>query len=122
MEFYAQALGGEVEMYMTFAEMPEEERAGIPEEMHGLTAHISVRFGDQALMASDHPCGDPPAPAGFSVQTEWPTIDQARAAFQRLSEGGEVQMPFGPTSWAPGFGMVRDRYGVQWMVDCSRED
>ncbi len=121
MEFYAQALGGEVAMHLTFAAMPEEERANLPEEAHGLTAHIAVQFGDQTLMASDHPWGDPPAPAGFSVQTEWPTVAEAKAAFEQIGEGGEIQMPFGPTSWAVGFGLVRDRYGVSWIFNCGTE-
>lgn len=42
---------------------------------------------------------------GFNVQTEWPTVEQAKAAFDKIGEGGEVQMPFGPTSWAAGFGI-----------------
>ena len=122
MEFYAQALGGEVDALMTFADMPADDKAGIPEPMQQLTAHIAVRFGDNILMASDHPWGDPPPPAGFSVQTEWPTVAQARAAFEKIGEGGEVQMPFGPTSWAKGFGMVRDRFGVSWIFNCAGED
>ena len=55
------------------------------------------------------------------MQTEWPTVAEAKAAFDTMAEGGEVQMPFGPTSWAAGFGMARDRFGVPWMFDCGSE-
>jgi PhnB protein len=44
-------------------------------------------------------------------------VDRARTIFDALAEGGEVQMPFGPAFWSPGFGGCVDRYGVSWMVD-----
>ena len=37
-------------------------------------------------------------------------------AFDALSAGGSVQMPLGPTFWAPLFGMVTDKFGIGWMI------
>ena len=47
---------------------------------------------------------------------QYDTEDQARAAFQRLSDGGRVLMPLGPTFFSSCYGMLVDRFGVQWMV------
>ena len=42
---------------------------------------------------------------------------EGRRVFEALAEGGEVKMPFGPTFWAKGFGMLVDRYEIPWMVN-----
>jgi PhnB protein len=36
-----------------------------------------------------------------------------------LAAGGQVQMPFEKTFWAEGFGMLVDKFGTPWMVNCS---
>jgi PhnB protein len=50
------------------------------------------------------------------------TAKQARNAFEALGEGGTVTMPFEKTFWAAGFGMLTDRFGVAWMVNCEHSD
>lgn len=42
--------------------------------------------------------------------------EEAKRAFAALAEGGRVDMPGGPTFWSPYFGMVTERFGVQWML------
>ena len=38
---------------------------------------------------------------------------------KNLAYGGQIAMPFGPTFWAKGFGMLVDKFGVSWMVNCE---
>jgi len=54
---------------------------------------------------------------GLSLNYE--DLDKARVVFEALGEGGKVTMPFDKTFWAAGFGMLTDRFGVAWMVNCE---
>lgn len=117
---YAQVLGGQVTTLLTYGESPEGEA---PEPYRSWIMHGCLEFGGQLLMASDHApfC---PGPAyegikGCSISIQIPDLKQAGEVFAQLGEGGRVQMPFGPTFWARGFGMCVDRYGVPWMVNCA---
>jgi PhnB protein len=51
------------------------------------------------------------------------TVDEpgeAERVFKALSEGGQVTMPIDETAWALRFGMLTDRFGAKWMVNCNR--
>jgi PhnB protein len=53
-----------------------------------------------------------------SVQVDEPA--RAERIFRELGEGGTVQMPMGETFWTRRFGMLIDRFGIPWMVNCER--
>jgi PhnB protein len=40
--------------------------------------------------------------------------------FQALSDGGTVHVPFEPTFWSPGFGVLTDRFGIPWEINCEQ--
>jgi PhnB protein len=65
-------------------------------------------------------CDAPPAtfvkPQGFNVTFSCATPADAQRVFTELSQNGTVAMPFGPTFFSPGFGMLVDRFGIPWMV------
>jgi PhnB protein len=44
-------------------------------------------------------------------------VEQGRELFEKLSQGGQVTMPYQSTFWAKGFGMLTDQFGVNWMVN-----
>ncbi|MEO9863995.1 MAG: VOC family protein [Yoonia sp.] len=114
---YARALGGELAEVQRFDEMPESE-GKFPPEVGARLAHGQVRFGGQVIMVSDTMGNDPfPGHHGFNIQTIWNTLEEAKTAFEILSEGGEVIMPLAPTFWASAFGICRDRFGVGWMFN-----
>ena len=54
---------------------------------------------------------------GVMLALQYDTIDQARGAFDALSQGGQVTMPMAPAFWAKTFGMLTDRFGVSWAVN-----
>ena len=54
----------------------------------------------------------------MAVQVETPA--EAERLFAALSEGGTVQMPIGETFWSARFGMLTDRFGVPWMINCEK--
>lgn len=120
-DFYARCLGGKVTMRVTMGEMPGSEK--LPAETRDLVAHVRLEVGDAVLMGSDW-CGPTPEPYpgihgnAVSVSVEKP--DEAERVFKALSEGGKVTMPIAETSWALRFGMLTDRFGAKWMINCNK--
>ncbi len=112
--FYAEALGGTDLAVMRYGEEPgaPEAMRDAPHVMHG-----QLRIGDGLLMASDFPPGfEGDAQKGVSVMQTFTPPEAARAAFDRLRDGGEVLQDFGPTFFSQGFGMLRDRFGTHWIL------
>ena len=115
MTAYADIFGAETAAMMTYAELPEGEEA--PEGGEDRIMHAAIRFPDGAwIMASDDLPGRHVAPAATHVMVMLPDVAAARAAFDRLADGGAVKVPFAPTFWSPGFGAVVDRWGTPWMI------
>lgn len=118
--FYAKVLGGEIEFSQTFGESPMKDQ--VPPEYQGRIMHATLRLPDGPIMASDTgpwaPYEGPMRSCGLSLG--FTDVEKARKVFNALAEGGKVGMPFGETFWAAGFGMLTDRYGVAWMVNCEK--
>jgi PhnB protein len=115
--WYQEILGGELEV-MTSADLPEGEEPMPGAEPHHVV-HAAIKLGGGVLMGSDDPTGDGGPKTGVAVAYSAPNAPEAKRVFDALAEGGEVQMPFGPTFWSAGFGACLDRYGVSWMVDTA---
>jgi PhnB protein len=121
LEFYRQQLGGEITAMMTWGEGPMADE--IPPPDRGRIMHGCLKLGDHMLMGTDATAGNPYQEIkGSRVVLEVPDPEQAERLFQGLSEGGNVEMPIAETFWACRFGMLTDRYGVPWMVNCGKED
>lgn len=120
-DFYARSLDGKVTMKVTIGEMPGNE--ALPAEARDLVAHVRLEVGDAVLMGSDW-CGPTPEPYpgihGNAVSLGVDEPGEAERVFKALSEGGQVTMPIAETSWALRFGMLTDRFGAKWMVNCNR--
>ncbi|PPA06030.1 VOC family protein [Pseudomonas sp. MWU12-2312b] len=118
--FYAQSLQGRIEAMTTFGETPVGEQ--MPKDLHNLIIHTRLLVGDQVLMGSDttpdRPVDDM---SGCSISLNVDSIAEAERVFTALSEGGSVQMPLDTTFWAARFGMLVDRFGVSWMVNCEKD-
>lgn len=115
LDFYRQAVGAEVVFRMHYNESPEP-CGPIPPGFESKIMHSSFRIGETELMAAD---GNSDAPAkfdGFSLPLICKTTDEAERAFQALGDGGQTIMPLTETFFAPKFGMLADRFGVNWMV------
>ena len=115
--FYEQALGGKVVMMMTHGEAPPMEN--MPPVDPNRIMHAQLEIGDGTLMGSDAMGGHGQAMAGFHVSLMPATVAEAERVWAALAEGGQVRMPLGPTFWSPRFGMLADRFGTPWMVNCT---
>jgi len=114
-DFYVECLGGQVLDRLTHGESPAGE--DVPDHWQDKILHSTLSLGKLVLMGADAPPGYYQSPQGFSVQLAIDDLDKARSAFQRLADGGEVYMPFEETFWAHGFGMLKDRFGIPWMIN-----
>ncbi|GAA1061911.1 VOC family protein [Agromyces bracchium] len=118
MEFYQSVLGGGLTL-STFADFGQgDEEAEADKIMHGqLTA------GRLTLMGADTP-NEMPYEAGtnFAVSLSGGPEDEAtlRGYWEGLAEGGRVVLPLEPSPWGDAFGMLNDKFGVQWMVNIGQ--
>lgn len=113
MEFYADLFNSTDTVIQTFAEAP----AGSGVEPSDRVMYSHIMLGDACLMAGDSPPGmAAPPQQSVAVNHIVEEFDEARAIFDKLAEGGEVQMPYAPAFFAKGFGMLRDRFGTNWIV------
>ncbi|CAI8705575.1 PhnB protein [Pseudomonas sp. IT-P253] len=118
--FYAQSLPGQIEVMMTFGESPAREH--VPADLHNLIIHTRLLVGDQAIMGSDTTPDRPTDEmSGCSISLNVDSIAEAERVFAALSEDGSVKMPLEATFWAARFGMLVDRFGVSWMVNCEKD-
>lgn len=114
--FYQSALGAQVDMIMRFNESPQPMPPGVLQPgFENKVMHSSFRIAGNRLMASDG-CDDKSRFSGFSLSISVSTEAEAQAAFNALSEGGQVKMPLSKTFWSPCYGMLTDRFGIDWMI------
>ena len=78
--------------------------------------HASLRIGDAMVLASDGRCTGKPNFQGFALTLTAANDAEAAGRFAALGDGGQVQMPMTKTFFASSFGMVTDRFNVDWMV------
>ncbi len=116
--FYARVLGGKVVTEMRYGGSPMEGH--VPAEWHDKLMHARIDIGGTVVMASDQMPGRAEAPAGFSMSISVGEAAEAERIFGQMAEGGIVQMALQETFWAVRFGVVVDRFGVPWMVNCER--
>ena len=116
--FYEAVLGGRIEAMMPYRGSPME--ASTPPERLDKIMHACLFIEGQALMASDSPPEHQEEAKGFHVSLHIDDPVEAERVFEALSDGGAVGMPLQETFWAIRFGMLIDRFGIPWMVNCSR--
>jgi PhnB protein len=117
--FYAQALGGKILFSMTYGESPMAEQ--VPAEVKGKIMHATLEARGHQLMASDVPPEYPfQGYKGFTVSVQTKDVKEGEQLFKALGAGGKVTMPYAATFWSPGFGMLEDKFGVPWMVNCEQ--
>ena len=116
--FYEAVLGGRIEAMMPYRGSPAE--ATVPAEWRDKIMHARLVIADQVLMASDSPPQFREERKGFHVSLQIDDLAEAERVFAALAENGTVSMPIGETFWALRFGMLVDRFGTPWMVNCDR--
>ena len=117
-KFYEQCLGGKITFMLTWGDSPMAKDA--PKEWGGKILHASFKLGDFVLSGCDVPPGQYEPPRGFSVMLGCDDPANAERMFQALAENGKVQAPLQETFWAYRFGVLVDRFGIPWMINCEK--
>ncbi len=119
LDFYARSLGGKILFSQTFGESPMG--AETPADHKNKIMHATLEARGKQIMASDMPPGMPfEGYKGFSLSVQAKDVKDGEQLFKTLSAGGKIVMPYEPTFWSPGFGMLEDRFGVPWMVNVDQ--
>ena len=118
-EFYEKCLGGKVVAMVPYGDTPAKDH--MPAGTGARIMHARIVLGDQVLMGCDaHPEMPYEGIKGCDVAVQVKTPAEAERLFTALSEGGAVTMPISETFWAVRFGMLVDKFGVPWMVNCEK--
>jgi PhnB protein len=117
--FYKSVFGGEFAKVMRFKDLANTEFP-IDEKDANKIMHIALPIGENVLMANDVPdflgkVNENENRSKISISAE--SKEEADRLFNGLSAGGQVEMPIQDSPWDSYFGMFRDKYGIEWMVD-----
>ena len=117
-EFYRSVFGGDFSAFQTFGDAPPD--MPIADADKDRVMHVSLPVGGSTLMGSDTAGGfGGPVVVGnnFSISLAPESKQQCDALFAKLSDGGEVRMPLQDTFWGAYFGMCKDRFDINWMIN-----
>jgi len=114
-QFYQSVFGGELSL-MTFRDFGDNDMGVAPENLD-MVAHASIPLSSEhVLMGTDTTDESFTIGNNTYITLETDTQEEANDLFNKLSNGGKVVMPLEETEWAESYGIVVDKFGVQWMV------
>jgi PhnB protein len=121
--FYKSVFGGEFGKIVRFRDIASAEFPVSEKEAQKIM-RITLPIGKNMLIANDVPevlgrVNENENRSKISVSAQ--SKEEAEKLFQGLSEGGEVEMPMADSPWGSYFGMFRDKYGIEWVIDCDRK-
>jgi PhnB protein len=117
-EFYERCLGGKIITMASYAESPMAEE--VPQEFRGKILHATLEAGENILYGADVVPDRYQPPRGFYLTLGIRDPAEAERVFRELVEKGTVQMPIQKTFWAVLFGVLTDRFGVSWEINCEQ--
>lgn len=118
MAFYKDCLGGGELNFMTAKGTPME--SDMPADKLDLVMHSTLIKGDLKIIGSDMIMDKATYGDGVGVMLECDSEDEIRSVFAKLSEGGEVFAPLEDMFWGAIYGMVTDKYGVEWSLNFQK--
>ena len=118
--FYKSVFGGEFEILIRFKDLEGPEFPVSAEDANKIM-RIVLPIGASTLIANDVPTSMGPVDENenrskIAVSVE--AYAEAEKIFAGLSAGGTVEMPLGDSPWGTSFAMFRDRFGIEWTVEC----
>lgn len=121
--FYKSIFGGEFAKIMRFKDFPNPEFP-MPENELDKIMHIALPIGNNLLMGNDVPSfmgrtNENENRSKISIHPD--SREEADRIFNGLSVDGSVEFPMGNSPWDSYFGMFRDKYGIEWMIDFDQK-
>src|SRR6185436_4699402 len=116
-KFYEQCLGAQPGAIFRYAGSPMAGQ--VPPDWSDKVMHASLTVGGQAIMAADVMPDQYEEPKAFSLSLQMKSVEDAERIFRGLATEGRVVMQLEKTFWADRFGMVVDRFGIPWLINCE---
>lgn len=113
--FYVEAIGGEILFIQRFSDAPQDQDMGADKNK---ILHLSATINGTTLMASDCPPGVSVSLGNnISLSLNMESAEELDIKFAKLAEGGKITMPVQDTFWGARFGMLVDKFGINWMFN-----
>lgn len=118
--FYASVFETEAPHFLTFGDLPEDPEFPIPEECKNWIMHTKLTIcGSDVLFSDTYPGNHCTVGNHISLAVVTDCAEKIKRYFQRLSEGGEVEMELQKTEWSPLYASLSDRFGIAWQLNCT---
>lgn len=119
MNFYKACIGGELGYFCRYGDSPME----VPVEQQNKILHVEFKFWGGSIMACDHLQRDdvlqPKVGTNIHLSLGFESRRDLKTTFQKLKVGGKVTMELREQFWGDEFGMLIDKYCVNWMFSCA---
>ena len=117
LDYYRRVFGGKIEGLMRFEGSPME--ADTPPDYKKKVMHARFKSPTVKFMASDGRPGSRQEGGNISLSIGSRSLSEAQRVWEKLAEGGKVETPFQDMFWGAKFGMLTDRFGIDWMINCE---
>lgn len=118
MNFYKECFGGSDLRLFTYGDAPPNE-SSMKNAPKDAVMHCSLTKGSMTIMASDWPEGGANQGNNINLNIDCESMNEIQTLFKALSQGGKVTQPLGDTFWGAHFGMLTDKFGIHWMLNCQ---
>ncbi len=120
--FYKSVFGGEFTKIIRFKDLASAEFQ-VPEKEANKIMHIALPIGNNLLIANDVPesmgrVNENENRSKIAITAAGK--EEADKLFNGLSAGGNIEYPMSDSPWGTYFGMFRDKYGIEWTVECTK--
>jgi len=124
--FYKSVFAREFHFIGRYKDIPASDRVSFPPGNDEKIMHISLPVGQETILMG---CDSPDASGqglvfgnNISLSINIDNKEEANRLFNELSAGGQINMPMNQTFWGAYFGVLSDRFGINWLINCDSKD
>lgn len=118
LNFYVKALDAEIRMISQVKDSPPEHRL---QGFENKVMHAELKVGGGSILACDAMGRNVSTGERFSLTLNFETDEELNAAWGKMSVGANITMPLENAFWGARFGMMRDKFGIDWMFNCQKK-
>ncbi len=114
LNFYKDAFDGEIVMLNRYGDSPMQ----VDESWKNKVIHSRIKIGNNLVMISDSHDGNMSVKEGnIQLSVEVDDEQKLKVVFNKMAEGGKITMPLEKQFWGATFGMLQDKFGINWMFN-----
>lgn len=115
--FYSDVFNAHIESIELYKDWPQEMDGDIPVGYGDKIMHAHLVIGSSDIMIADtYPGQAYILGSAITLMVSLGEVGEANILFEKLSDGGEVIIPFESTSFSPGYAQVKDKFGIEWQI------